>query len=61
MRTHSNAFSRVMSFFEYPIDAGVMTAAPETPFSRLQPNSITLSQLGDGAAAVALLLEVQLL
>jgi len=47
--------------FEYPIDAGVMTAAPETPFSRLQPNSITLSQLGDGAAAVALLLEVQLL
>jgi len=47
--------------FEYPIDAGVLSAAPETPFSRFQPNSITLSQLGDGSAAVALLQEVQLL
>ena len=47
--------------FEYPIGAGVATAAPETPFDRLQPNAISLSQLGDGSAAVALLQEVQLL
>jgi iron(III) transport system substrate-binding protein len=47
--------------FEYPIDAGVTTAAPETPFDQLRPNSISLSELGDGSSAVALLQEVQLL
>jgi iron(III) transport system substrate-binding protein len=47
--------------FEYPIDSGVHTAAHETPFDQLQPNSITIAQLGDGAAALALLQKVQLL
>jgi iron(III) transport system substrate-binding protein len=47
--------------YEYPIDAGVTTAAAETPFARLQPDPISLEQLGDGATAVALLQEVQLL
>jgi iron(III) transport system substrate-binding protein len=47
--------------FEYPIDAGVTTAAPETPFAALRPDPISLARLGDGAGAVALLQEVQLL
>ncbi len=41
--------------FEYPLDDGVQTAAPETPFSQLQPNSISIADLGDGATAIALL------
>ena len=41
--------------FEYPLDDGVKTAAPETPFSQLQPNSITIPELGDGSTAIALL------
>jgi iron(III) transport system substrate-binding protein len=41
--------------FEYPIASGVTTSAPETPFSQLQPNSITIADLGDGTAAIALL------
>ncbi|SRR5579875_175386 len=47
--------------FEYPICAGVTTRAPEPPFAALQPYPITLSQLGDGSQALALLQEVQLL
>jgi iron(III) transport system substrate-binding protein len=47
--------------FEYPIDAGVTTTAPETPFARLQPNQITIPQLGDGATAIALLRKAGLL
>lgn len=47
--------------FEYPLDAGVVTAAPETPFAQLQPNPITVAQLGDGSGAVALLREAGLL
>jgi len=47
--------------FEYPIDSGVTTAEPETPFNQLQPNSISIADLGDGAAAIALLQKVQLL
>jgi iron(III) transport system substrate-binding protein len=38
--------------FEYPIDSGVTTAAPETPFADLRPNPITLNELGTGATAV---------
>ena len=38
--------------FEYPLDDGVTTVAPETPFGELQPNSITVAQLGDGSTAV---------
>ncbi len=47
--------------FEYTIGSGVTTAQPETPFSRLQPNSITIAQLGTGAQAIKLLQEAQLL
>ncbi len=47
--------------FEYPIASGVTTAQPETPFSQLQPNPITIPQLGTGALAIKLLQEAQLL
>ena len=47
--------------YEYPLLPGVMTAAPETPFSKLQPNSITIAQLGDGSEAIALLQKTGLL
>ncbi|MGO9961619.1 MAG: extracellular solute-binding protein [Solirubrobacteraceae bacterium] len=47
--------------FEYPIGSGVTTSAPETPFDRLEPNSITISELGDGSTAIALLREAGLL
>jgi iron(III) transport system substrate-binding protein len=41
--------------FEYPLDDGVQTVAPETPFSQLQPNAITIPELGDGSTAISLL------
>jgi iron(III) transport system substrate-binding protein len=41
--------------FEYPLDDGVQTTAPETPFNQLQPNSITIPDLGDGSTAITLL------
>jgi iron(III) transport system substrate-binding protein len=47
--------------FEYPIASGVMTAQPETPFGQLQPNSITIPELGDGSTAIALLKQAGLL
>jgi iron(III) transport system substrate-binding protein len=47
--------------FEYPIDDGVSTAAPETPFDQLQPNPITIPELGDGSTAIALLRKAGLL
>jgi iron(III) transport system substrate-binding protein len=48
--------------FEYPIDAGgAEPQAHETPFDRLQPNSITIAQLGDGSTAIALLQQAGLL
>ena len=47
--------------FEYPIAAGVTTAAPETPFDQLQPNPITIAELGDGSTAIALLRKAGLL
>jgi iron(III) transport system substrate-binding protein len=47
--------------FEYPILPGIKTAAPETPFGELQPNSITIPELGDGSTAIALLRETGLL
>ena len=37
------------------------TAQPETPFTQLQPNPITIAQLGTGALAIKLLQEAQLL
>ena len=51
---HSNSF-------EYPLDDGVTTVAAETPFDELQPNSITVAQLGDGSTAIALLSQAGLL
>jgi iron(III) transport system substrate-binding protein len=47
--------------FEYPIASGVTTAQPETPFGELQPNQITVGDLGTGAEAIKLLQEAQLL
>ena len=47
--------------YEYPLGSGVTTSAPETPFSQLQPNAITLADLGDGSAAIALLQQAGLL
>ena len=47
--------------YEYPIASGVTTAEPETPFDRLQPNDITVAELGTGAEAIRLLQEAQLL
>jgi iron(III) transport system substrate-binding protein len=47
--------------FEYPLADGVTTAAPETPFSRLQPNSVTIADLGDGSTAITLLRKAGLL
>jgi len=41
--------------FEYPIASGVKTAQPETPFDQLQPNPVTILELGDGSTAIALL------
>jgi iron(III) transport system substrate-binding protein len=41
--------------FEYPIASGVTTLSPETPFGQLQPYPITIADLGDGAAAIALM------
>jgi iron(III) transport system substrate-binding protein len=47
--------------FEYPIASGVSTTAPETPFDQLQPNPITIPELGDGSTAIALLRKAGLL
>ena len=47
--------------FEYPLDDGVRTAAPETPFADLQPNPISIADLGDGSAAISLLRQAGLL
>jgi iron(III) transport system substrate-binding protein len=47
--------------FEYPIGSGVTTMTPETPFSQLTPYPISISQLGDGSAAIALLKQAGLL
>jgi len=47
--------------YEYPIASGVTTQAPETPFDQLRPYPITIAELGDGSAAVALMREAGLL
>ncbi len=47
--------------FEYPIASGVTTSRPETPFDQLQPNAITIAQLGDGSTAINLLKQAGLL
>jgi iron(III) transport system substrate-binding protein len=52
--------SRSISF-EYPVDSGVTTSAPETPFAQLAPNPISIAQLGDGSTAISLLRQAGLL
>ncbi len=47
--------------YEYPLAPGVTTSAPETPFDQLQPYPITIADLGDGSAAIALLHQAGLL
>jgi iron(III) transport system substrate-binding protein len=47
--------------YEYPLGSGVVTAKPLVPFSSLQPDPITVSQLGDGALAIRLLRDAGLL
>jgi iron(III) transport system substrate-binding protein len=47
--------------FEYPIASGVTTSKPETPLDQLQPNAISIAELGTGAEAIKLLQEAQLL
>jgi iron(III) transport system substrate-binding protein len=47
--------------FEYPIASGVTTRTDEPPFAQLQPYPITVAQLGDGSAAVALLRQAGLI
>jgi iron(III) transport system substrate-binding protein len=47
--------------FEYPIASSVTTAQPEEPFAELQPNAISIAQLGDGALAISLLQQAGLL
>ena len=47
--------------FEYPIASGVTSKAGETPFSQLQPYPITIAELGDGSAAIALMTKAGLL
>jgi iron(III) transport system substrate-binding protein len=47
--------------FEYPIASGVTTMTPETPFGQLQPYPISLSELGDGSTAIALMRQAGLL
>lgn len=47
--------------FEYPIASAVSPTAPETPFGQLQPNPITIPELGDGSTAIALLRKAGLL
>ncbi len=74
--THQSAAQRFVAFvhsregqeiiahsdsFEYPIDSGVVTAKGETPFGQLQPDPVSVAELGTGAAAISLLQEAQLL
>lgn len=47
--------------FEYPLDDGVQTTAPETPFNQLQPYPISIAELGDGSTAISLLQKAGLL
>jgi len=47
--------------FEYPVASGVTTAQPLTPFDQLEPNGITIAELGTGAEAIRLLQKAQLL
>jgi iron(III) transport system substrate-binding protein len=47
--------------YEYPVRTGAAASPELPPLDQLQPNSMSVADLGDGAAAVALLQEAQLL
>lgn len=47
--------------FEYPLGSGVVTARSMRPLASLSPTNLTIADLGDGAEAVALLRQAQLL
>lgn len=47
--------------FEYPLDDGVSASPEEPAFDTLQPNAITVADLGDGSTAVSLLQQSGLL
>jgi iron(III) transport system substrate-binding protein len=47
--------------FEYPLADGVAASSEETPFDQLQPNGITVAELGDGSTAIALLRQAGML
>jgi len=47
--------------YEYPLGSGVLTAKPLRPFDQLQPNALSIADLGDGQDAIALLQQAQLL
>jgi iron(III) transport system substrate-binding protein len=51
---HSNSF-------EYPIGSGVAANPELKPLDQLQPTDLSISELGDGSEAVAMLQQVQLL
>jgi len=47
--------------YEYPLGSGVTSAMGLRSFASLQPAPISVAELGDGSAAIALLQKVQLL
>jgi len=47
--------------YEYPLGSGVTTAQPLRPFDQLQPAQLSVTDLGDGSVALALLRQAQLL
>jgi iron(III) transport system substrate-binding protein len=47
--------------YEYPLGSGVSTAKGLRPFDTLQPAPLSVAELGDGSAAIALLQKAQLL
>ncbi len=47
--------------YEYPLGSGVGTAQPIRPFDELRPDPVTIAELGEGRAALALLQQAQVL
>ncbi len=47
--------------YEYPVRTGAAASPELPPLDQLQPNPLSVAQLGDGGAAVALLQQAQLL
>ncbi len=47
--------------YEYPIVPGIAASPKEVPLAQLQPNAVSIADLGDGATAVSLLQKAGLL